>query len=325
MLRPLVINNDIRLIYDSDNSTSSRGNKRGLEQTGEFVTLPIDSSPAFLDQSFATETENVNPFSVITGKGIVELSPASDTWVERRRAPEIVVDGGEIVNTRRVDISLGNRNALFSGAPFVDEVATRTDAVGTRVIAVELIPFMRSRKVFFRAQGLRPRTRYFPYLGRRSIDAFAKGETSYTRFGTTSVEIGNLFFDATTHPEGTENLETDATGQLIGSFIVPNTASNKFRAGAQEFKLVDVSGAGDDESNSLSSARINYNAQGIIETVQSTVRTTRIIDRTIFVEPEVGQESQDPLAQTFFIDPLTKPLCPSTLVYLFIMKPVQLL
>ena len=55
--------------------------------------------------------------------------------------------------------------------------------------------FMRSRKVFFRAQGLRPRTRYFPYLGRRSIDAFAKGETSYTRFGTTSVEIGNLFFD----------------------------------------------------------------------------------------------------------------------------------
>ena len=311
VLRPLVINNDIRLIYDSDNSTSSRGNKRGLEQTGEFVTLPIDSSPAFLDQSFATETENVNPFSVITGKGIVELSPASDTWVERRRAPEIVVDGGEIVNTRRVEISLGNRNALFSGAPFIDEVTTTRNVVGTRVIAVELIPFMRSRKVFFRAQGLRPRTRYFPYLGRRAIDSFAKGETSFTRFGTTNVEIGNLFFDATTHPEGTENLETDATGQLIGSFIVPNTASNKFRAGAQEFKLLDVSGAGENESNSLSSARINYNAQGVIETVQSTVRTTRIIDRTVFVEPEVGEGTaegpSEPLAQTFFIDPFTHP------------------
>ena len=196
-------------------------------------------------------------------------------------------------------------------APGHDIIQTRRETIGTRVISVQLIPFMRSRKVFFRAQGLRPKTRYFPYLGRRAIDTFTKSETSFTRFGTTNVEIGNLFFDATTHPEGTTNLETDTSGQLIGSFIVPNTATNKFRAGAQEFKLLDVSGAGENESNSLSSARINYNAQGVIETVQSTVRTTRIIDRTIFVEPEVGEGGaegpSEPLAQTFFIDPFTHP------------------
>ena len=107
--------NDLRLVYDSDNSTTSRGNKRGLEQTGEFVTLPIDSSVSFIDQSLATETENINPFAVIRGRGIVELSPASDTWVERRRAPDVIVDGGTVVNTRRVDIAFGTRNSLLQG------------------------------------------------------------------------------------------------------------------------------------------------------------------------------------------------------------------
>lgn len=115
ILRPLVIMNDIRLVYDSDNSTTSRGGKRGLEQTGEFVTLPLDSSVSFIDQSLATETENINPFAVIRGRGIVELSPASDTWVERRRAPDVIVDGGTVVNTRRVNIAFGTRNSLGLG------------------------------------------------------------------------------------------------------------------------------------------------------------------------------------------------------------------
>ena len=191
-----------------------------------------------------------------------------------------------------------------------DRVTTRRQTIGTRVIDVQLIPFMRSRKVFFRAQGLRPKTRYFPYLGRRAIDDFARSESTFTRFGTTNVDVGNLFFNSTAHPDGATNLNTDENGELIGSFIVPNTDTNKYRAGAQEFKLADVSGAGNNETNVLSSARINYNAQGTLETIQSTVRSTRIIDRTVFIRPpETEGESSgaDPLAQTFFIDSIENP------------------
>ena len=119
VLRPLVVMNDLRLLYDSDNSTAIRGAAKGLEQTGDMVTLPIDSNHVFVDQSLATETENVNPFAVITGKGIVELSPASDTWIERRRAPEVIVNGGTVVNTRRVTIAFGSQNQDEHGS-FVD-------------------------------------------------------------------------------------------------------------------------------------------------------------------------------------------------------------
>ena len=115
VLRPLVVMNDLRLLYDSANSTAIRGKAKGLAQTGEMVTLPIDSSHVIIDQSLATETENVNPFSVITGKGLLELSPASDTWIERRRAPEAIVDGGEIVNTTRVQLAFGSRNRSGQG------------------------------------------------------------------------------------------------------------------------------------------------------------------------------------------------------------------
>ena len=74
-----------------------------------------------------------------------------------------------------------------------DGVRFRRQVIGTKVIDVQLIPFMRSRKVFFRAQGLRPRTRYFPYLGKRAIDDFSKTESTYQTFATRTDDNSNLF------------------------------------------------------------------------------------------------------------------------------------
>jgi hypothetical protein len=116
VLSPQVVTNEIRMIYDSDNSTTTRGSQSG--PTGEIVTLPIDSNFTYIDQSLATETENINPFAVLTGHGVVQLSPATDTWVERRRAPEILVDGGTVVNTRRVVIPFSSPNPSFEGIGF---------------------------------------------------------------------------------------------------------------------------------------------------------------------------------------------------------------
>lgn len=196
-----------------------------------------------------------------------------------------------------------------------DRVSTRRQVIGSRVIDVQLIPFMRSRKVFFRARGMRPRTRYFPYFGDKAIDDFARNETTFQRFATRTDDNSNLFFNSTAHPDGSSNLTSDSSGTVTGSFIVPNTATNKFRAGSQVFKLLDISGGADQDAISL--ARTNYNAQGVLETVQDTVRITRIIDRTVFVSPpppvgggdgEGGADGEgDPLAQSFFINAIDHP------------------
>ena len=192
-----------------------------------------------------------------------------------------------------------------------DRVRFRRQVIGTKVIDVQLIPFMRSRKVFFRAQGLRPRTRYFPYLGKRAIDDFTKNESTYQTFATRTDDNSNLFLNATAHPDGAANLTSDSAGELIGSFIVPNTASNKFRSGLQEFKLLDISGGNDNDA--ISQARAAYRSQGTLEITQDTVRSTRIIDRTVFVQAppppfQPGDDGpSDPLAQSFHISSIDHP------------------
>ena len=115
VLRPLAIGNEIKLNYDSDNSSTSRGAPRasvgysGRPQSGDLVTLEIDSDHIFIDQDLCTETENINPFAVLTGKGTLELSPASDTWIERRTIPALVVDGGTIRKTVNVTVLNGGK------------------------------------------------------------------------------------------------------------------------------------------------------------------------------------------------------------------------
>ena len=55
-----------------------------------LVTLKYDSVD-WLNQSFATRVENVNPFHVIEYNGIVKLNPNKDNWTRTiRLAPRIV-------------------------------------------------------------------------------------------------------------------------------------------------------------------------------------------------------------------------------------------
>ena len=188
----------------------------------------------------------------------------------------------------------------------MSNVDIRRERIGTKLVDVSFIPFMRGRKIFFKAQGLRPNTRYFPYFGKKAIDDFTREETNFQTFSERQDDNSNVFSKATAHPDGSTNLISDANGIIIGSFVIPSSDNFKFRTGTREFKLVDVSGAGNDESNALSSARVPFTATGIIETYQDTVRVTRIqnITRrvTVAVDGDDKGDGNDPLAQTFSVD-----------------------
>ena len=132
ILRPLVSANNVRLLYDSDNSTTTRGPFDA--PTGDLLTLPVDSNYLFIDQPLATETENINPFAVISGTGVVTLSPETDNWLETRQAPELIVDGGTITRTRRVRLawgSQGNTNQGWGGNDGNNGNGTGTSTSGT--------------------------------------------------------------------------------------------------------------------------------------------------------------------------------------------------
>ena len=297
----------VRLLYDSASGDTTTDRK------ADIALLPISNDAvSFIKQDLATTTENINPFAVIQSRGHIDLSPQTDTWVETEYLADNIVAGGtEFVDRNGITTSSlsiwrnnwigfpqGNR-VLVRG-----RVTTRRDFVNDRVLDISVLPFMRSIKVFFRAQGLRRKTQHFAYFGNTDISNFTRQEDSseFTRFSTRTDDAGNLFTNNTAHPSGATNLISDSNGKIIGSFIIPSTSTTKFNTGSQTFKLLDITGGVD--SNAISTASATFSANGVLETRQRTFQDVRIEER--FIVEEIVPR-RDPLAQSFFVSDVENP------------------
>jgi hypothetical protein len=171
---------------------------------------------------------------------------------------------------------------------------------GDRTVSLTFLPYIRSRKVFFRAEGMRPNTKYFPFFDNIAVDDFVR-EESFDRFSSSAnggATYGNAYRNSTSHPEGSSELVSNNNGKIAGSFFIPSNTSTRFRAGTREFKLLDISK--NDDNASLSRASINYVAQGTLDTRQKTVTSTRINQVRTRRWTETQQvRNRDPLAQSF--------------------------
>jgi hypothetical protein len=304
------------------------------QKTGDLITLPYTET-TYLQNPYATGTENLNPFLVFNWVGNIELDPPVDEWKETRTAPELVVNvngtfdnlvrNRGLDNTSTTEIPVGTEwnewQDQWTGNPRtntttrgrtritttnVDVVQTRggvrttivpqtvRQSLGNRVISVAFVPFIRSRTITFTAQGLRPNTRVFPFFDEQSITAYVTPSGG---------SLGG-------------NLNTDANGAISGTFAIPdpNTASNpRWRTGKRVFRLTSSSTNAKDVTASATSAEADYDAKGLLETVQEAIvstreartvrtavnetrRTSRVASRTV---QRIG--GGDPLAQSFMV------------------------
>ena len=173
------------------------------KKTGDLITLDYEEVD-WLTQPQATEVENVNPFNVIVFMGGIILDPPSDNWVrtiyteENRQESsgakwvEVATDtptgpifetpgGGPDIPTGK-DIQDPDFNDYRRRIRIVQKATSQTqefrrsyqnvlqgpsqefDYVESVKISSDVDPFMRSRNVFFNANGLRPLTKHFHYL-----------------------------------------------------------------------------------------------------------------------------------------------------------------
>ena len=79
-LRPSHYTTNVPLALNESESTNI------VRTTGNMALLPWDDH-AIITQPYASRTENVNPFNVFTFIGRVDLTPASDDWVDTKRMP----------------------------------------------------------------------------------------------------------------------------------------------------------------------------------------------------------------------------------------------
>ena len=97
-IRPIIARNSLQsqllpapLIIDQeyDMGTNFELLDPNVRKTGNAVTLNYEEVD-WLEQSYATRVENVNPFHVVSYRGSITLSPSSDSWVRTVRLDESV-------------------------------------------------------------------------------------------------------------------------------------------------------------------------------------------------------------------------------------------
>jgi hypothetical protein len=185
---------------------------------------------------------------------------------------------------------------------------TVTKETGNRVVEINFIPFMRSRKIYFKASRMKPNTKVYAFFNDVDVTAYCKSE-SYVEWSDSTgvVELSG----ETSHPDsGSGTLAVDNLGKVSGSFVIPRNDTLKFKTGTKEFRLSDSTT--NDKQTEVTSAETLFHAQGLIESTERTIVSTKVprLETTRLNETRVISETfrrqttnwSDPLAQTILIE-----------------------
>ena len=182
-------------------------------------------------------------------------------------------------------------------------------SAGSRVVEVNFVPFMRSRKIYFEAKQMKPNTKVYAFFDGSAVTDYVKQE-SFQEWSNTSDQSA-VYNDVTSHPGANSgSLVTDSNGQVTGSFIIPRNSSLKFKTGIKEFRLSDSTTNNRSDESTFSEAA--FHSQGLIESVQNTIISTKVpklvtsevSDNRVVRESFVRETTrwEDPLAQTILIE-----------------------
>jgi len=201
-----------------------------------------------------------------------------------------------------------------------------TESLGKRIISKALIPFVRPRTISFEGYGFKPNTRIYAFFSGTDVSSFCTpGDQAYRTVGpngrrvSSSSQPDDETFSDTTSPVEGSPLITNSVGEVRGIFRIPDykfrgqESNPKFRTGEVEFKLTSSS-TNDNATDPSTAGQTIYNAQGVIETEQETiistrnarvvqerVRQDRSLTSTTTRDRVTGVRYSDPLAQTFLV------------------------
>ena len=240
----------------------------------------------------------------------VSQSSTAGQWQRERFAEDRRGFGGGNVFARasRTVTTTTTTTGTQSRSGLVTDVVTDTvkKNMGSKVIEVNFVPFMRSRKIYFRAELLKPDTKLYAFFNDINVTAYCNQESFQIWSDTSNI---TEYPDVTSHPSGGGTLVTNSFGEISGSFVIPRNSSIKFKTGIKEFKLSDSST--NNTSLEVTYASTQFTAAGVIESVQSTIISTKVAK---FVTSEISEsnnisqsstrtttEWEDPLAETILI------------------------
>ncbi len=238
-------------------------------------------------------------FNIIGGEG------GGNNWWDGPRRGGGFRTGGVTTTTATTTTS----NQARSGLRTTVVPDTQLKELGSRVVETNFVPFIRSRKIFFKAELMKPNTKIFAFFNGSDVTNFC-AEESYQEFSDQTDVVG--YSGETVHPSNTD-LVTDGAGRCEGSFIIPRNSALKFKTGTREFRLTDSTTNDKDAESTFAEAL--YHAQGLLEVKENVIQstkvpkfvTTELNDNRVITETNITSFTTpvtwvDPLAQTFIVD-----------------------
>jgi hypothetical protein len=311
-LRPPHISRNIELLYDSANSIDTILIGDTVYPTFTEV-VEVSNTEATSGPSGAADTgaEPINAFNlgVVTGK--IKMSPSSDVWFDEARLPAKVIDGGfdldqskdalwgswgfnwSGVKENQLNAGYSETKTSTSTAGNIKTTTTATSTAGSSSIVTTSvkdeklyetsIQYQRNKFVFFKASGLRPNTRYFPFYDNVSVANWVQtGVGKFAFFGSLTkdspyLDAGNIYSNATQFPQSlggpTAEIYSNANGEIEGIFLIPSTNTLKFLTGDTKFYLVDISVLNLADATSYTYGV--FTTRGTLRHYQETVKSTR--------------------------------------------------
>jgi len=154
---------------------------------------------------------------------------------------------------------------------------------------------------------------YYVYIDNLKGPAFSQNTTQYTYYLQAEFDPSRKIQMTASGVVTPSQLTTTDTGQLFGTFDIPDSTQMRFRTGIRNFRFTDDSA--NIRSNSSTSAEATYTAKGILEIRERTILSTktaevvteRVPDKTEAIVQTARRVVSDtgwydPLAQTFLVD-----------------------
>jgi len=326
ILRSPFTSNLTDLVYDSSSSS-------GVQKTGDLITLPYTAT-AFVTQTVASKSINVNPFAVLAWIGTVDLTPPNDNWIDTTTRPEVVVningenDGwaalvglgfGSQFNDWETINGTGRETVLESGPTWRagnailqrqtvrNEVLQTRTGIRTEITGVDTVRNSVGDRVVD--------VSIIPFIRARDIAISVTGMKPNTRVYPFFDGIDVAAYCTPTGGSLGDAVYTDSSGSITGlTFSIPNSDTLRFRTGERQFLLVDNTTA--DLVSAGTYGEVVYQAQGLLQTQENVVVSTRVprvqslgmgsatdfrTTSNIFTRSNVIGWF-DPLAQTFLVD-----------------------
>ena len=215
---------------------------------------------------------------------------SSQNIVNQNARSSTTQNGRTITNTSWIDVTTETVVNRVVASESIREV------IGDRVVDISLIPFMRSKLVYFKADGLQPNTEVFPFFDGVRVSDWCKMEPYSNVNVTKQTEYANLYKHAKQHPlgGGPTRLFTDGKGSVEGSFFIPSQELEagetgtplRFRSGEAIFTLIDITEL--NVGNAVCVASSIFSSTGILHKRQEDVLSTRVL--TIAGETTIDTE-----------------------------------